>query len=81
LNKKVAVLGLVNGDLQPWDRDADHVTSLYPPKVGTTSPIGGGCSVGIVRTRTVTPQSFSCLPQAYLFFLSVVLFLGISSYF
>jgi hypothetical protein len=31
----VAALGLVNGDLRPWDRDADHVTSLYPLKVGT----------------------------------------------
>jgi hypothetical protein len=33
------------------------VTSLYPLKVGTTSLTGGGRSVGIVRTRTVMPQS------------------------
>jgi hypothetical protein len=39
------------------DRNADHVTPLYPLKLELTSPTGGGPSVGIVRPRTVTPQS------------------------
>ena len=33
-------------------RCADHVTPLYPQKLALTSPTGGGCSVGIVRSRT-----------------------------
>ena len=33
-------------------RCADHVTPLYPQKLALTSPIGGGRSVGIVRSRT-----------------------------
>ena len=33
-------------------RCADHVTSLYPQKLALTSPISGGRSVGIVRSRT-----------------------------
>jgi len=28
------------------------VTPLYPQKLALTSPTGGGCSVGIVRSRT-----------------------------
>jgi hypothetical protein len=31
---------------------ADHVTPLYPQKLALTSPIGGGRSFGIVRSRT-----------------------------
>ena len=31
---------------------ADHATPLYPQKLALTSPTGGGCSVGIVRSRT-----------------------------
>ena len=33
-------------------RCADHVTPLYPQKLVLTSPTGGGCSVGIVSSRT-----------------------------
>ena len=33
-------------------RCADHVTSLYPQKLALTSPTGGGCFIGIVRSRT-----------------------------
>jgi hypothetical protein len=33
-------------------RCVDHVTPLYPLKLALTSPTGGGCSVGIVRSRT-----------------------------
>ena len=33
-------------------RCADHVTPLYPQKLALISPTGGGCSVGIVRSRT-----------------------------
>ena len=33
-------------------RCADHVTPLYPQKLALTSPTGGGCSVGIVRSWT-----------------------------
>jgi len=33
-------------------RCTDHVTPLYPQKLALTSPTGGGCSVGIVRSRT-----------------------------
>ena len=41
-------------------RCADHVTPLYPQKFALTSPTGGGCSVGIVRSRTkATKFSFN----------------------
>ena len=30
----------------------DHVTPLYLQKLALTSPIGSGCSVGMVRVRT-----------------------------
>jgi hypothetical protein len=33
-------------------RCADHVTPLYPQKLGLTAPTGSRCSVGIVRSRT-----------------------------
>ena len=33
-------------------RCPDHVTPLYPQKLALTSPTGGGCSVGIVNSRT-----------------------------
>ena len=33
-------------------RCANHVTPLYPQKLATTSPTGGGRFVGIVRLRT-----------------------------
>jgi len=33
-------------------RCADHVTPLYLQKLAITSPTGGGCSVGIVCSRT-----------------------------
>ena len=42
------------------NRYADHMTPLYPQKLALTSPTGGGCSVGIVRSRTkATEFSFS----------------------
>ena len=34
------------------NRYADHVTPLYPQKLALNSLIGGGRSVGIVRSRT-----------------------------
>jgi hypothetical protein len=43
-------------------RCADHVTPLYPQKLALTSPTGGGCSVGIVRSRTKATE-FSFLVQ------------------
>ena len=43
-------------------RCADHVTPLYPQKLALTSPTGGGCSVGIVRSRNkATEFSFICI--------------------
>ena len=43
-------------------RCANHVTPLYPQKLALTSPTGGGCSVGMVRSRTkATEFSFSFL--------------------
>jgi len=33
------------------------VTPLYPQKLALTSPTGGGCSVGIVRSRTKVTES------------------------
>jgi hypothetical protein len=33
-------------------RRADHSTSLYPQQLAVTSPTNGGCSGGIVRSRT-----------------------------
>ena len=39
-------------------RCADHVTPLYPQKLALTSPTGGGCSVGIVRSRTKATEFF-----------------------
>jgi hypothetical protein len=39
-------------------RCADHVTPLYPQKLAQTSPIGGGRSVGIVRSRTKATEFF-----------------------
>jgi hypothetical protein len=33
-------------------RRADHATPLFPQKLALTSPISGGCSTGIVRSRT-----------------------------
>ena len=38
-------------------RCADHVTTLYPQKLALTSLIGGGRSVGIVRSRTKATES------------------------
>jgi len=34
------------------------VTPLYPQKLALTSPTGGGCSVGIVRSRTKATEIF-----------------------
>ena len=52
------------------NRCADHVTPPLSAKVGTTSPTGGGRSVGIVRSRTkATEFSFSlgeALPDAHI---------------
>ena len=39
-------------------RCAHHVTPLYPQKLALTSPIGGGRSVGIVRSRTKATEFF-----------------------
>ena len=39
-------------------RCADHVTPLYLQKLALTSPTGGGCSVGIVRSRTEATEFF-----------------------
>ena len=39
-------------------RCADHVTPLYPQKLALTSPTGGVCSVGIVRSRTKATEFF-----------------------
>ena len=39
-------------------RCADHVTPLSPQKLALTSPIGGGRSVGIVRSRTKATEFF-----------------------
>ena len=39
---------------------ADHVTHLYPQKLALASPIGGGRSVGIVRSRTKATEFFLC---------------------
>jgi hypothetical protein len=33
-------------------RCTDHVTPLYPQTLALTSPTSGGCSVGIVCSRT-----------------------------
>jgi hypothetical protein len=38
---------------------ADHVAPLYQQKLALTSPTSGGCSVGIVRSRTQTTE-FVC---------------------
>ena len=40
-------------------RCADHLTPLYPQKLALTSPIGGGRSVGIVRSRTKATELVS----------------------
>jgi hypothetical protein len=37
-------------------RRADQATPLYPQKLDLTSPTSGGCSVGIVRSRTETTE-------------------------
>jgi hypothetical protein len=37
-------------------RYADHLAPLYPQKLAITSPTSGGCSVGIVRSRTETME-------------------------
>jgi len=34
------------------------VTPLYPQKLALTSSTGGGCSVGIVRSRTKATEVF-----------------------
>ena len=39
-------------------RCADHVTPLYLQKLALTSPIGGGRSVGVVRSRTKATEFF-----------------------
>jgi hypothetical protein len=59
LIKKVAAPGLEKRLTAVRIRCADHVTPLYPQKLALTSPTGGGRSVGIVRSRTIRPRSFS----------------------
>jgi hypothetical protein len=43
----------VSRDPQRWPRD-----TVYPQKVAPSSPTSGGCSVGIVRSRTKATASF-----------------------
>jgi hypothetical protein len=53
LNDISIVPALENRDYGRRDlRCADHATPLYPQKLTLTSPINGGLSVGIVRSRT-----------------------------
>ena len=44
-------------------RCANHVTPLYPQKLALTSPTGGGCSVGMVRSRTKATEFSLVLDQ------------------
>ena len=55
-------------------RCADHVTPLYPQKLALTSPIGGGRSVGIVRSRTKATERLYFI---YLFIYLFVLYINI----
>ena len=68
MNKKVAapVLKTENGRGESLRGPRDTPLSA---KVGTTSPTGGGRSVGIVRSRTkATEFSFSLVLWIYIFF-------------
>jgi hypothetical protein len=59
--KSLAYMSLKTGiNGRGGTRCADHVTPLYPQKLGLTSPTSGGRSVGIVRSRTKATE-FSSL--------------------
>jgi hypothetical protein len=46
-------------------RRADHATPLYPQKLALTSTTSGGCSIGIVRSRTKATEFVLCLLYVY----------------
>ena len=58
MNKKVATPGSENRLTDVGTRCANHVTPLYPQKLALTSLIGGGRSVGMVRSRTKATEFY-----------------------
>jgi hypothetical protein len=46
------ILGLENREYGPRDPSRLPRCTLYPQKLALTSPTSGGCSVGIIRSRT-----------------------------
>jgi hypothetical protein len=56
LERKSSGSGLENREYGRWDPSRWPRGTLYPQKVIRTSPKSGGCSVGIVRSRTQTTE-------------------------
>jgi hypothetical protein len=52
LERKSGVSGLETENTAVGIRHADHVALSILKELALTSPTGGGCSVGIVRSRT-----------------------------
>jgi hypothetical protein len=72
LKEKVAAPVLEAENTAVGIRHADHVAPLYPQKLPLTSPTGGGCSVGIVHSRTQVTE-FLAIKVKFIYFFSTIL--------
>jgi hypothetical protein len=65
LKEKVAAPALKVEITAVGIRHADHATTFYPKKLALTSPISGGRSVDIVRSRTKATELLLLSSELY----------------